>query len=363
MCELLVGLPDITVLGAFRHPDQRVELHIQTLAETMGCPTCGVVATFKGWREVTFSDLPSFGSPVSLHWHKRRWLCAQEACPQSSWTEVDDRIAGPRLRLTDRAARCATFEVGANGRTVAEVAAGLGCDWHTVNDAVVTFGEALVDHPGRFGAVASLGLDEHLFAKLGERRRRHFVTAIVDVEAGQLLDLVPDRRAEAPIAWLRDRGETWLAGVTSGTLDLSATYKSVFDTVLPGAELVADPFHVVRHANDQVDLARRRVQNEIFGHRGRKSDPLYRARRLLTMAAERLDENGREKLLGLVRAGDRYGQVESTWSAKEALRELYTVVGGVESQASVGEFLHRRGHGPRRDFQGLAPGVKVRAFA
>ena len=30
-------------------------------------------------------------------------------------------------------------------------------------------------------------------------------------------------------------------------------------------------------------------------------------------------------MLGLVRAGDRYGQVEMTWSAKEADHELYTV--------------------------------------
>ena len=43
------------------------------------------------------------------------------------------------------------------------------------------------------------------------------------------------------------------------------------------------------------------------------------------MAAERLVKDGHDKLLGLLRAGDRYGQVEMTWSAKEAVRELYTV--------------------------------------
>jgi transposase len=32
-------------------------------------------------------------------------------------------------------------------------------------------------------------------------------------------------------------------------------------------------------------------------------------------------------MLGLVRAGDRYGQVEATWTAKEAVRELYSVSG------------------------------------
>ena len=35
----------------------------------------------------------------------------------------------------------------------------------TVNDAVIAYGGALVDHPGRFGAVEALGLDEMLMVK------------------------------------------------------------------------------------------------------------------------------------------------------------------------------------------------------
>jgi hypothetical protein len=37
------------------------------------------------------------------------------------------------------------------------------------------------------------------------------------------------------------------------------------------------------------------------------SYPLYRARRLLTMAAERLPDNRRERLVGLLAAGDPKG--------------------------------------------------------
>ena len=301
------------------------EVHVELEREVVGCATCGVVAVVKDRHPVTLVDLTMAGRKIVLVWNKRRFRCVEQGCPAGTWTEVDERIAAPRLKMTDRAGRWATFEVGKNGRTVAEVAEHLGCDWHTVNDAVLAYGSALIDHPERFGDVSSIGLDEHLMVKVGERRRQQFVTAIVDVDRGQLLDIVPDRKAEAPTTWLRVRGEEWLSHVSAGTLDLSSTYRSVFTAVLPHVELVADPFHVVRHATAQVDLARRRVQNEAFGHRGRKDDPLYRARRLLTMAAERLDENGTEKMLGLVRAGDRYGQVEMTWSAKEAVRELYTV--------------------------------------
>ena len=301
------------------------EVHVELVRDVVGCATCGVVAVVKDRHPVTLVDLTMAGRKICLVWIKRRFACAEPDCPTGTWTEVDARIAAPRLKMTDRAARWATFEVGKNGRTVNEVAEHLGCAWHTVNDAVLAYGEALVDHPERFGDVTSLGLDEHLMVRTGERRRQQFVTALVDVERSQLLDIVPHRTADAPKAWLRARGEDWLGNVSAGTLDLSSTYRSVFAAVLPHAELVADPFHVIRHATAQVDLARRRVQNEVFGHRGRKDDPLYRARRLLTMAAERLDENGTEKLLGLVRAGDRYGQVEATWTAKEAVRELYTV--------------------------------------
>ena len=40
-----------------------------------------------------------------------------------------------------------------------------------------------------------------------------------------------------------------------------------------------DPFHVVRLAGDALDRCRRRVRQAIRGHRGRKDDLVYRARR------------------------------------------------------------------------------------
>jgi transposase len=119
-------------------------------------------------------------------------------------------------------------------------------------------------------------------------------------------------------------GKEWRDKVRYATLDLSSPYRKVFSTMVPDAVQVADPFHVVKVANTKLDECRRRVQNETMGHRGRKSDPLYRCRRLLTKAEERLSEGGKEKLLGLLRAGDPRGDVSTMWEAKEAVRELYT---------------------------------------
>ncbi len=62
-----------------------------------------------------------------------------------------------------------------------------------------------------------------------------------------------------------------------------------------------------------LDEVRRRVQIEQHGHRGRKGDPLYGARKPLVLASERLNESQRERLDGLLAAGDPHGEVRDTW--------------------------------------------------
>ena len=62
-----------------------------------------------------------------------------------------------------------------------------------------------------------------------------------------------------------------------------------------------------------------------MGHRVRKGDPLYRVRRLLISAHERLSEGADTKLRGLLTAGDPRGEVRLAWHAKETLRGLYDI--------------------------------------
>ena len=133
-----------------------------------------------------------------------------------------------------------------------------------------------------FGSLlATCGHDEQP-APGSQARSCSRATSIVDVEAGRLLDVVPGRSATEPCRWLAERGDAWLANIRWATLDLSGPYRSVFDTMLPDATQIADPFHLIKLANTKLDECRRRVQNDTLGRRGRKSDPLYRARRLLT---------------------------------------------------------------------------------
>ena len=99
----------------------------------------------KGDRPVRLVDLPVFGRPVRLWWRKRRWMCPDRTCEGGSFVEQDPSVAPERGLLTSRAGRWATVQVGRLGRTVQEVAVELGCDWHTVNNEVIRWGEALLE--------------------------------------------------------------------------------------------------------------------------------------------------------------------------------------------------------------------------
>ena len=75
-------------------------------------------------------------------------------------------------------------------------------------------------------------------------------------------------------------------------------------------------------AGDALDECRRRVQQELHGHRGRKGDPLYSARRTLHTGADLLTEKQQDRLDRLF-AGDRHVQVECTWGIYQRMIVAY----------------------------------------
>ena len=99
-------------------------------------------------------------------------------------------------------------------------------------------------------------------------------------------------------------------------------YKSAVARELLQAVTVMDPFHVVRLAGDAVDEVRRRCQQDLHGHRGRTSDPLYRARRLLHTGADLLTARQQARLDTLF-TGDDHVEVEATWGIYQRMIAAY----------------------------------------
>ena len=91
---------------------------------------------------------------------------------------------------------------------------------------------------------------------------------------------------------------------------------------LPDAVTVLDPYHVVRLAGDALDRCRQRIQHLTLGHRGRKDDPLYRARRTLHTGADLLTDRQRDRLKGLFET-EEHLQVEVTWGIYQRMVAAY----------------------------------------
>lgn len=317
-----MGLKDVRVVR-YERRGPHVSLMVEQTPGVVHCPACHRVAQVKERPVVHYIDLPVYGTPMSLAWRKHRMRCVEPGCAKKSWVLEDHRIAAKHCLLTTRAAKWATVQVG-GGRTVSEVADELACDWHTVNDAVTTYGAALLAADRkRLNKTSAIGLDETSFLKSGEYGRTSFVTTVADVENHQIIDILPTRKYIDVAGWIDQQPVAWKERIRFGALDMSATYAAVYTVTLPKAHQVVDPFHLIALANRCLDAVRRRVQTEQTGHRGRRDDPLYRARRVLLMGEEKLDAEATARLASLLELGDPNAEVAIAYRIKERLRDFY----------------------------------------
>ena len=212
--------------------------------------------------------------------------------------------------------------------TVARVSEGLGVSWNTANDAVLAEGRrVLIEDPHRFDGVRVIGVDEHCWRQT--RRGDKYVTVIIDLTpirdgtgSARLLDMVEGRSKQVFKTWLGERDTSWRDGVEVVAMDGFTGFKTATSEELPNAVAVINPFHVVRLAGDALDQCRRRVQQATCGHRGRKGDPLYAARRTLHTGSDLLTDKQRQRLSALF-ADDEHVEVEATWGIYQHMIAAY----------------------------------------
>ena len=142
--------------------------------------------------------------------------------------------------------------------------------------------------------------------------------------------MVAGRSEQAYATWLAQRPEAWRKG-----MEVVATvprkqevppgftgFTTATTEELPDATAVMNPLHVVRLAGDALDRCRRRVQQELHGHRGRTGDPLYAARRTLHTGADLLTDRRHQRLAALFGV-DEHVQVEATWGIYQRMIGAY----------------------------------------
>ena len=134
--------------------------------------------------------------------------------------------------------------------------------------------------------------------------------------------MVEGRSKQVFKTWLSERDQAWRNAVEVVAMDGFTGFKTATTEELPDAVAVMDPFHVVRLAGDALDRCRRRIQQDLHGHRGRAGDPLYSARRTLHTGTSLLTDKQKTRLDALF-ADDAHVQVEVTWAAYQRMITAY----------------------------------------
>ena len=202
------------------------------------------------------------------------------------------------------------------------------CPGRAANTAVLAEGErSLINDPTRFEGVRVIGVDEHVWrhTPYGDK----YVTVILDLTPirdrsgpSRLLDMVPGRSKKVFKTWLASQPDTWRENIEIVAMDGFTGFKSAAAEELPDATAVMDPFHVVHLAGDALDECRRRIQQELHHRRGRATDPLYKARRVLHTRSCLLTLGQQYQILDLF-SGDEHVTLEVTWSVYQDIIDAY----------------------------------------
>jgi transposase len=294
----------------------RAVLACRITDEDRWCRRCGEQGSPRDTVTRQLAHEPFGWRPTTLLVTVRRYRCASCA---HVWRQDCSAAAEARAKLSRRALQWALEAIVCQHVSVARVAEGLAVSWNTANNAVLAEGQrVLIADPARFDGVAVIGVDEHVWRHT--RRGDKYVTVIIDLTPirdktgpARLLDMVAGRSKHAFQQWLSDRPQQWRDGVEVVAMDGFSGFKTAATEELPEAVTVMDPFHVVRLAGNALDECRRRVQLATCGHRGRKTDPLYRSRRTLQTGADLLTDKQKARLQALF-AVDAHAEVEATWT-------------------------------------------------
>ena len=314
----------LAVTGQRVKPDRAV-LACRVVEPDQWCRRCRCEGVPRDTVTRELAHEPLGWRPTTLVVTVRRYRCT--GCGHV-WRQDTTRAAAPRAKLSRRGLRWALEAIVCQHLTVARVAEGLGVSWNTANDAILAEGKrVLINDQHRFDGVTAIGVDEHVWRHA--RRGDKYVTVIIDLSGvrdgtgpARLLDMIEGRSKQAFKTWLAERDDAWRDGVEVVAMDGFTGFKTATTEELPDATAVMDPFHVVRLAGDALDKCRRRIQLTISGHRGRKGDPLYSARRTLHTGADLLTDKQCQRLTGLF-ATDAHVEVEATWGVYQRMIAAY----------------------------------------
>lgn len=205
------------------------------------CPDCGTAsASCHSRYDRRLSDLPVSGARVELRLSVRRFRCVHDPCPRMTFSEplapTFGRRYGRRIGRCEALLRAVAVALG--GRPGARMMARLAVPWsRDTMLRVLRRGDPMVQPPS---PARVIGIDDFAW-----RRGHSYGSIVVDLERRQVIDLLPDRRRETVVAWLRQNPQVEIICRDRGPVYVAAAKEAA-----PQARQVADRWHLFENASE-----------------------------------------------------------------------------------------------------------------
>lgn len=281
-----------------------------------GCPQCGASGPVHDRVERQWRHLDTCQFQTVVHAAVPRVRCPTHGVKTIAvpWAERHARFT----RLFEGLAIAWLREA-----TPAAVARRLGLSWDECRGIMErAVARGLARRPS--AAAARIGIDEKSFLK-----RHQYVSVVVDLDGGRVLDVLPDRKASSLVPYFTALSPTERAGITAVVMDMWEPYRATVRQLVPEADrkIVFDKFHVLLHVQQAVDTVRKEEHRALTAAGDRRlTGTKYQWLKhpaTFTQAAWAAFAALRTSALKTARA----------WAMKESLRRLwdYTYVGAART--------------------------------
>lgn len=305
-------------------------LYVTPTSPVNKCPTCTNPGTRRDHVTRTLVDLPIVGYPTELFVTIPRYECKNPNCAQKIF-RASLECAQDGQKVTNRVTMWVLKAMAVDKMSVKAVAKALGVGWDLAWRIAKEGCQQLTCDNHRFTGVTVIGVDEHRWSHDLFCQGGGYVTVIVDMTKdpdnpnapARLLDVVEGRSNEVLTRWMAQRPEWFRQQVEVVAMDGFTGYATWAKQQFPQAVRVMDPFHVARLAGDKVTKCRRRLQQETYGRRGRKNDPLYKNRLTLLTSMRFLTEKKAKRLEELFGFDQSYLQLKEAWLVYQDVLDCY----------------------------------------